>query len=171
MFWTVLAAVAVIYAVNAFLSMRQMKNFSSVYSALRRRGRVVIGKQKNALTSGAIVMFLIDADGLVVTGRAMTGITVWTRFKDLGTFDGQAVSELDPAPIRMSASMRKAVANARDNYLTVEAGGIPVEPPTPLMKIINRVDAKVGRRQAPTPVPGRATTVRTVRRRKPLVTD
>lgn len=165
MFWTILAAVAVIYAANTVLSMRQMKHFSTTYSTLRRRGRVAIGKQKNAFTSGAIVMFLIDAEGRVVTGRVMTGITVWTRFKDLDAFDGLALGDLDPASIRLSASTCRAVANARDNYLTVEAGGVPVEPPTPLMKIINRVDSRIGRAHSPAV---RRTTRRTVRRRGTL---
>lgn len=177
MFWTILAAVAIIYVVNSAFSMRQMKNFSSTYSSLRRRGRVAIGKQKNALTSGAIVMFLLAEDGTVVAGSRMTGLTVWSRFKDLPDFNGQPAGRLDPAAVRMSASMRRAVANARDNYLTAEAGGVPVEPPAPLMKVINRLDARIGRRRtaptpsATTPADPVLTGRRTVRRRGSLITD
>ncbi len=54
MFWTVLIVVIIIYSANTALAMRQMKRFSTSYSSLRRRGKVAIGKQKNALTSGSI---------------------------------------------------------------------------------------------------------------------
>lgn len=50
MFWPVLATVAIIYVCNATLAMRQMRNFSTTYTLLRKRGKVAIGKQKNALS-------------------------------------------------------------------------------------------------------------------------
>ena len=76
MFWPVLATVAIIYVCNATLAMRQMRNFSTTYTLLRKRGKVAIGKQKNALSRGAIVMFLLDDRDRVVAGRRMNGITV-----------------------------------------------------------------------------------------------
>lgn len=143
MFWTILAAVVIVYAANTVFSIRQMKDFSSSYSSLRRRGKVAIGKQKNALTSGAIVMFLLDSNGRIIEGKRLTGITVWSRFKSIHQFDGQPMADVDPSTLRAARSLRRAVANARDNYLTVQTGGIPVEPPEPLMKVINRIDGKV----------------------------
>lgn len=170
MFWTILTAIVIVYAANTVFSIRQMKDFSSAYSSLRKRGKVAIGKQKNALTSGAIVMFLLGSDGRIVEGRRLTGITVWSRFKGLHEFDGQPVADVEPSTLRGARSLRRAVANARDNYLTVQAGGVPVEPPDPLMKIINRLDGKVGllrRRRAAVPQPARpGATRRTVVRRQ-----
>lgn len=150
MFWFVLAAVAIIYVGNAALAMRQMRNFSDAYTLLRRNGRVVIGKQKNALSRGAIIMFLLDDQDRVVMGRRMSGMTVLARFKDFTIFNGLSVPDIDPAVVRIDRGTRRAVANARDNYLTVESGGIPVEPATPLMKVVNRVDARVRRPAVPT---------------------
>ncbi|AEW84064.1 sorbitol operon activator [Cutibacterium acnes TypeIA2 P.acn31] len=144
MFWPVLATVAIIYVCNATLAMRQMRNFSTTYTLLRKRGKVAIGKQKNALSRGAIVMFLLDDRDRVVAGRRMNGITVLARFRDFPVFDGLPLEEIDPAYVRTDRGTRRAIANARDNFLTARAGEIPVEPPTPLMKVINRVDAKVG---------------------------
>ncbi len=145
MFWPVLATVAIIYVCNATLAMRQMRNFSTTYTLLRKRGKVAIGKQKNALSRGAIVMFLLDDSDRVVAGRRMNGITVLARFRDFPVFDGLPVEEIDPAAgVRTDRGTRRAIANARDNVLTIRAGEIPVEPPAPLMKVINRVDAKVG---------------------------
>lgn len=153
MFWPVLATVAIIYVCNVTLGMRQMRNFSMTYTLLRRRGKVTIGKQKNALSRGAIVMFLLDDRDRVVAGRRMNGITVLARFRDFPVFDGLPVEEINPAAVRTDRGTQHAIANARDNFLTVRAGEIPVEPPTPLMKIVNRVDEKVGHtRQRPAAV-------------------
>ena len=144
MFWPVLATVATIYVCNTVLAMRQMKDFSTTYTLLRTRGRVAIGKQKNALSRGAIVMFLLDDRDHVVAGRRMNGITVLARFRDFPVCDGLPVEEIDPTAVRADRGTQRAIANARDNFLTIRAGEIPVEPPTPLMKVVNRVDAKVG---------------------------
>ncbi|MSS46480.1 transcriptional regulator [Cutibacterium sp. WCA-380-WT-3A] len=144
MFWPVLATVAIIYVCNATLAIRQMRNFSTTYILLRKHGKVAIGKQKNALSRGAIVMFLLDDSDRVVAGRRMNGITVLARFRDFPAFDGLPVKEIDPEAVRTDRGTQRAIANARDNFLTVQAGDVPVEPPTPLMKVVNRVDAKVG---------------------------
>lgn len=146
MFWPILIAVAVIYLANSLLVIRQMKNFADAYTSMRRRGRVAIGKQKNALSSGAIVMFLLDDEDRVLAGSRLTGLTVLSRFKDFPAFDGQPVAGIDARSVRMSASMRRAVINARDNFLVCQQGGEPVEPPSPLMKVINRIDARIGGR-------------------------
>lgn len=159
MFWPILIAVAVIYVANSLLAWRQMKNFANSYQVLRRRGRVAIGKQKNALTTGAIVMFQLDDENRIVTGTRLTGLTVLSRFKDFPAFDGQPVSDIDPQSLKLSRSMRRAVINARDNFLVVQGGGQPVEPPLPLMKLINRVDSKIGRKRKSSSTTGAASPV------------
>lgn len=177
MFWPILIGVAVIYVANSLLAMHQMKDFANAYSAMRRRGRVVIGKQKNALSSGAIVMFLLDEEDRILAGTRLTGLTVISRFKEFPAFDGQPVAEIDAGTVKLSASMRRAVNNARENFLVSQSGGEPVEPPSPLMKVINRVDARVGRRRRRQPSVGTAigkpasATHRIVHRRGLVSTD
>lgn len=148
MLWTVLTSILVIYALNTVLSLRQMRNFSDHYTQLRRRGRVAIGKQKNALTSGAIVMFLLDDGDRIVDGCRLRGLTVLARFKNFHEFDGQVIDDVDPAQHRLERSVRRAVANARDNVLAIRRGDVPEEPPSPLMKVINRIDRKAGTHSA-----------------------
>lgn len=154
MFWPILIAVAVIYVANSLLAMRQMKDFANSYRDLRHGGRVAIGKQKNALSTGAIVMLQLDDENRIVTGTRLTGLTVLSRFKEFPAFNGQPVADIDPQGLELSPSMRRAVINARDNFLVVQSGGVPAEPPLPLMKLINRVDSRIGRKRTRPPTPG-----------------
>lgn len=147
MFWPYMIAFAVLYLLQMALSMRQATNYSRHYGALRRRGRVAIGKQKNLLFSGAIVMFLLDERDVVVEGSRLSGVTVFSRFRALDDYVGQHVSTLDASGQRqLPRSVRAAVGNARDNHLLVSEGRIPPEPPGPVAKLLGRV----GRRQRAT---------------------
>ncbi len=146
MFWYVLAGLAVVYVVQTVLALRQSKNYTSTYAAMRRRGRVAIGKKKGLLTTGAIVMFLIDEVGTVVEGVRITGVTVMARFKPFPVYDGSPITTLDATgDRRLTGSMRGAVNNARDNYLMSVAGIAPPEPPGPLTQIVDRFRALIGR--------------------------
>lgn len=139
MFWPFIIAFGVFYAVQTVLALRQATNYSKFYGAMRRRGQVAIGKQKNLLVSGAIVMFLLDDDGRVVEGVRMSGVTVFSRFRRFDAFDGQLLAQLRPEGHReLPGSVRAAVANARDNYLLVTQGLVPAEPPGPVTRIAQR---------------------------------
>lgn len=143
MFWPFMIAFAVIYLLQTVLAMRQATNYTKHYGTLRRRGRVAIGKQKNLLFSGAIVMFLLDEQDVVVEGTRLTGVTVFSRFRPLEGFAGIPVAELAGAGHReLARSVRAAVDNARDNYLLVSEGRVPPEPPGPVTKMFNRLSRK-----------------------------
>ena len=47
------------------------------------------------VTTGAIVMFLLDEDGTIVEGTRLTGVTVLSRFRPLPEFDGLRLATLD----------------------------------------------------------------------------
>ena len=146
MFWPYLIGFAVLYALQTLLALRQAKNFSETFKHLHRRGRVAIGKNKGLLTAGAIVMFLVDGDGSIVAGTKLGGVTVFSRFSELEAFNGLSILELAPErDRRFTKSLRQAVANARDNYAIVHAGGRPTEPPGPLTQIGSRARRLMGR--------------------------
>lgn len=102
-----------------------------------------MGKQKNALSTGAIIMLGIDDDGKITEGRQLTGLTVLSRFKPMSNFNGQFVNEIDPSSVNASRSIKKALINAQENYRVVMAGGVPLEPPNPIEKVINYIDSKL----------------------------
>lgn len=132
MFWLLVVTFVLVYVVQLFLGLRQAKHFAAVFSDLRRRGRVAIGKRKGLLSAGALVMFRIDDDGIIVEGRRMTGVTVLARFRPLTDFDGEQIATLTLGrDRRYSAGLRSAVENARENYLIITAGGVAAEPQRP----------------------------------------
>lgn len=132
------------FAIQYFLTFIQMRSFSNEYKALRRKGRVAIGKRKGAFSAGAIVLFAIDDGGDIIEAAYMQGVTVLARCKGLKGFNGLNVAALDEDICKeryLSRSMTAAVLNARDNYTTIMAGGEVAEPLSPLGRLTNRIDS------------------------------
>lgn len=151
MFWSFLIAFAVVYLTQTLLALRQSKNFADRFTALRRRGRVALGKKQGLVTAGALVLFLIDDDGRIVEGHKLSGVTVLSRFRRFGAFDGLPLATLAPEnDRRFTRPVRAAVANARDNFRTVLAGGKPVDPPGPFAEVGLVLGRLIGRRGATT---------------------
>ncbi len=138
-FWLLLIALGVAYLAQVGFSILQMQDFSRSYGALRRQGKVAIGKRKNALSAGAIALFLIDKEGIVRAAKGISGITILARFKDIQGFEGLHISKIEEGPMkRLPKGLRLAALNARDNWLTVQLGQVPEDPPGPLTRLISR---------------------------------
>lgn len=146
MFWFAAICFAIVYVTNMVLALMQSKNYTTSYTALRRRGRVAIGKKKGLLTTGAIAMFLLDEEGRIIEGTRLTGITVLARFRPFREFDGLRITEIDPGrDRRFTRSVRLAVENARDNYLYWSTGQTPPEPPGPFGQLADALRRATGR--------------------------
>lgn len=147
MFWPFLIGFGVLYAVNTVLALRQSRHFSATFIALRRRGRVAIGKYKGLVVAGAIVLFLLDEDGRIVEGTRLSGVTALARFGDLPQFNGLLITEVSAAEDRrLAPSLRKAVTNATENYRVITGGGTASEPPGPFTRLGAKARALLGRR-------------------------
>lgn len=139
-FWLLIVALAISYLAQVGLSFFQMKDFATNYGSLRRRGKVAIGKRKGAVSAGSIALFLIDGDGLVIEARAMSGLTVLARFKSLAGFDGIHIGQIADGPLsRLPRGLRNAVLNARDNWVAVQRGETPQDPPGPFTRLLARM--------------------------------
>lgn len=118
----------------------QMKNFNQHYSFLRRKGRVAIGKVKGVFRAGAIVMFAIDEQGIILAGSYLQGVTVLARCRKLRGFEGKNVADLneeDCRTLRLSKSLTKGVLEASSNYNILMAGGEIPEQPGLVQRMIN----------------------------------
>ena len=148
MFWFAAICFALVYVTNMVLALMQSKNYTTAYTALKRRGRVAIGKRKGLLTTGAIVMFLLDGDGTIVEGTRLTGVTVLARFRPFTEFDGLRLAAIETSnDRRFTRSVRLAVDNARDNYLYWITGATPPEPPGPVSRFADALRKLAGRPQ------------------------
>ena len=151
MFWTFLIGFAVLYLTQTVLGLRQSKNFADTFTAMRRRGKVALGKKQGLLVAGALVLFLLDDAGHIVEGRKLSGVTVLSRFKTFDVYNGLQLADLAPeGDRRFSKPLRGAVANARDNYRTLLAGKKPLDPPGPLAQISLAAGRLVRRRPVAT---------------------
>ena len=120
--------------------MVQMKSFNKYYTRLREMGRVAIGKAKGGFHAGAIVMFAIDQNGIILDGCFMRGFTMFARFKDWDFFNGINVGTItkeDCATI--GVSLRRAALNASSNYNTIMSGGEVLEKPGLLTRIGDKI--------------------------------
>ncbi|MHA6525953.1 transcriptional regulator GutM [Tessaracoccus sp. G1721] len=156
MFWILIIALGLAWIVQSVLSFKQTQAFTKLFVALRRRGRVAMGKFRGGLVQGAIVMFVIDDDGVITEGQRLHGVTVLARFRAFDEFTGSHIADVDPALASpWGRSMVKAVANARDNYRIITGGGTAPEPPTALTRALGRVSAVASRlRRRPAPIAG-----------------
>ena len=127
--------VAAMFVLQALLSCVQMRHFSKEFVRLRRRGRVACGRKAGGFHAGAIVMFLIDGDGVIREGKKLMGVTCFARVTDLPGFEGKFVGGLteDDLP-RYGKNLRKAILDAKNTYNKFVSGEVIPEPPSPLQR-------------------------------------
>ena len=101
-----------------------MKDFSKTFRPLRKMGRVAIGRTNGGLRAGAIVMFAIDENGVILAGKRMMGVTVLAKFKDFTGFEGRNIGELTQTDVeKLPKPLRKAILDAVMNYNIIMSGG------------------------------------------------
>ena len=123
------------FAIQAVLSVLQMRHFSKEFIKLRRLGKVACGRKSGGFHAGAIVMFLIDGDGVIQEGKQLCGVTCFARVKPLPGFEGKDVGALTDADLpRYGRNLRKAVLDARDTYNKFMSGEAIPEPPSPFQR-------------------------------------
>ena len=147
-FWPILVALAAAYVLQMVFAWVQMKSFTSAYGELRRKGKVAIGIKKGAFSSGAIVMHCVDDAGDILDSRRISGVTVFSKFRDLPGFEGKNIRTTSASDCRQQPkSVRTATDNARENYITIMAGGTVAEPESPVGKLANRVSSLFTKRK------------------------
>lgn len=123
--------VVVAYFIQILLGMRQLKNFNQVYSELRKQGRVAVGKRAGKIKSGTIVLFALDKKDKVISAKRMQGVTVLAKFQDMPQFIGEDIHYFDrynPLVRRENKLLQKAIEDAREVFLRVEAGNYQDSP-------------------------------------------
>lgn len=139
-FMIIAVAMLTAFVLQFLMQLVQMKSFNKYYTKLRRMGRVAIGKAKGGFHAGAIVMFAIDQDGVIIKGCFMRGFTMFARFKDWDFFNGIDVGTITKEDCNtIGISLRRAVLNASSNYNTIMSGGEVLEKPGLLTRIGDRI--------------------------------
>lgn len=139
-FMVLAVAMLAAFCLQFVFQLVQMRSFNKYYAKLRKQGRVAIGKAKGGFHAGAIVLFAIDQDGVILNGSFMRGFTMLARFKDWDFFNGIDVGTItkdDCATI--GVSLRRAVLDASSNYNTIMSGGEVLEKPSLFQRIGDKI--------------------------------
>lgn len=132
--------IGVAFLLQIILSMQQMKHFSKEFVKLRRQGKVACGRKAGGFHAGAIVMFLIDDDGIVRQAKKLEGVSILARVKDLPGFEGRDIRTLSEADVpKTHKNLGKAVADASLSFRKFTAGEEIPEPPSPFRRATGSV--------------------------------
>lgn len=127
---------AVAFLLQAIASMAQMKYFAREFAEYRKQGKVVCGRQAGGFHAGAIVLFLIDDDGIIREAKKLEGVTCLAHFKKMEGFAGAYVGALTGEEIpRTHKNLRKAVRDAALTYCKYISGEEIENPPTPFRRM------------------------------------
>ena len=128
--------IAGMFLLQAVLSVFQMRHFSKEFVKLRRRGKVACGRQAGGFHAGAVVMFLIDGNGVIREGKKLFGVTCFARVTDLPGFEGKYVGGLSEADLpKYGRNLRRAILDARDTYNKFISGEEIPQPPSPFQRV------------------------------------
>lgn len=136
--WLFIGIICILaYLVQILLGLRQIKAFNQVYQRLRQHGRVAIGRRPGKIRAGTIMMFALDANGVIRETQKMQGVSVISKFKSLDKFNGvelQALTDYHPLVAKEIKITRQAIENARELFIRVQAGDYhETQPLSPVM--------------------------------------
>lgn len=127
--------VAAMFALQAVLSVLQMRHFAKEFTALRKRGKVACGRQAGGFHAGAIVLFLLDENGVIVEGKKLMGVTCFARVTPLPGFEEKQIASLTEADLpKHGKNLRRAILDAHNTYIKFVSGEAIPEPPSPFQK-------------------------------------
>lgn len=135
-----LGAIAfVAYIIQILLGLKQIKNFNTVYSRMRQKGKVAIGRRPGKIAAGTLLLFAVDDTGDISEAEMMQGTSILARFKAQSQFVGLNIHELakdHPVLLQENKLTRQAALNAQEIYLKVEKGNYKErQPVSPIMNM------------------------------------
>ena len=135
---SILIVVGIAFLLQGVLGFFQMRHLTNEFLKLRRRGKVAFGRKSGGFRAGAVVMFLIDEDGIIREGKKLEGTTAFARVRPLEGFEGRYVGSLkkEDGPARHK-NLCKAIEDAALTYRKYTAGELVEETtaPGPFQKV------------------------------------
>ena len=135
---SILIVVGIAFLLQRLLGFFQMRHLTNEFLKLRRKGKVAFGRKSGGFRAGAVVMFLIDEDGIIREGKKLEGTTAFARVRPLEGFEGRYVGSLkkEDGPARHK-NLCKAIEDAALTYRKYTAGELVEETtaPGPFQKV------------------------------------
>ena len=129
---SILIVVGIAFLLQGLLGFFQMRHLTNEFLKLRRKGKVAFGRKSGGFRAGAVVMFLIDEDGIIREGKKLEGTTAFARVRPLEGFEGRYVGSLkkEDGPARHK-NLCKAIEDAALTYRKYTAGELVEETTAP----------------------------------------
>lgn len=122
--WLVILVMAGAFLLQTVLSYFQTRYYTREFVRLRKLGRVAIGRKRGIISAGTLVLFAIDAQGIILTASRIQGVTVFARGRQLNGYDGKCIASLTAGDCQKENKLlQKAILNAVSNYNTIMSGG------------------------------------------------
>lgn len=129
MFWMGLFLVMA-FLLQGFLGFLQIKNFSANFGELRKKGKVLIGKNPKKLRSGSLILMAIDNEGNIKEARIMKGVTVFAKFNQLSKLHSMNIAEV-ASDYKFITGFDKltqqCILNAYRNYINFKTGRLAID--------------------------------------------
>ena len=138
-----LIIVGIAFVMQGLLGFMQMRHLTDEFLKLRRKGKVAFGRKSGGFRAGAVVMFLIDEDGIIREAKKLEGTTAFARVKPLEGFEGRYIGSLtgEDGPDR-HINLCKAIEDAALTYRKYEAGEVIDN--TPAAGPLDRAGSAIG---------------------------
>ncbi|MFB9758431.1 transcriptional regulator GutM [Ectobacillus funiculus] len=87
----------VLWLFQLFMTMRQMKHYHQTIREMSKHssGYLGVGVEKKKLGIGSALIIVTDLEGIVIDCRIMSGVTVFSEFKNCKRFIGLDVFKLN----------------------------------------------------------------------------
>lgn len=110
-------------ALQTFFYCRQLKRVNALVVSLRKRGRVLVGREKSAVRGGALVILRLSGGYAVEEAYLMKGYTAFARVRPFGEIVGLRVDEIRAeGQDAASAALRDAVRRYKADRWKGERG-------------------------------------------------
>lgn len=123
MIWMLFLAAIAVWVMQTLLALWQFRRFNRRVKALRRFGRVAIGKSKGRFLAGAIVLLCIDDDCRIIKGELLEGVTVFAKCRPFTSLNELNLLSLHKSVCEERGLTRqqvRAALNARQDYLSYQ---------------------------------------------------
>lgn len=105
------------WLLSAYFGMIQIKNFNKNYIEMRKKGKVVIGKQKGAFKAGTVVLIGIDENEVITETRKIQGVTIFSRVKPFKGLQEEKMEELSLEHLsNYNKLLQEAIMDGIQNY-------------------------------------------------------
>ena len=96
--WAVFISIfIVLWLFQLFMTMRQMKHYHQTIREMSKHssGYLGVGVEKKKLGIGSALIIVTDLEGIVIDCRIMSGVTVFSEFKNCKRFIGLNIFNLN----------------------------------------------------------------------------